>query len=649
MKKIENNDMGINLGKINLSNINNNFAVKNVKKNGEIVDIVDISGNTSKVVSQKYDIKLLEKFNISKSKDLEEMFKAVDNGYEKLNCISDKQVVLVLGNTGSGKSTLVDYLTNKNLIADKPKDSNRKGELHIINEGEVECKIGHNAGKSCTTIPNRDASTSNVYWDCPGFKDTRGFKQDIVNQFYINNIFNKVEDVKVLVVIDEATLDSTRGGIFNELLTTLHHMFENSNKVLEQSCIFVFTKSTCNDLDSLKNELQNGFIDNEKSDLSNETKKILSNVIKSNLVVIFSKPEQKGTVDIQERDYILKILGNASYTSNPTIKLTLASDSLKETISLKREVENEIENSVCVRIKDLFDSSLTKMSDKELSDIAKSYEKLDKLKDEFKNEREFLNFFDKNIFSSCKDYEAIKIELDKIKYFHETVFENFLGKVMPDGERIRGDKLILPLVSNVIIQVIKEKDNRLENEVQESKNKYQNLEMKHSSTMTRTNDLENKNSVLINQNTNLSSKVQKSESKAQACEIQYNKALNEIRSVENQRDVYKQQVAEHIAENRSNESRVNAPDVKNDKGWSTGAKVGTHIGVTAGAGIIGGVIGGTMITTTTVVTAGSAAALAGAEIGSTIGVVGGPVGIAIGAGLGVVVGGVAGLLIWAFK
>jgi GTPase Era involved in 16S rRNA processing len=432
MKRIENVDVRINPNSFSKKD----FTIKNVKKNGEIVDIIDISGNTSKVVPQKYDVNSLKNLSIPKANDLEEIFKAINYGYEKLSGILDKKVVLVIGNTGSGKSTLVNYLTGKNLIADKPEKSTRKNEFHITSKDEVECKISHESAKSCTTIPNRDASTSNVYWDCPGFKDTRGFKQDIVNQFYINNIFNKIEDIKVLVVIDEATLDSTKGKIFDELVTTLNQMFKNSDEVLKQSCIFVFTKGRYENFDSLKNELQNGFIDNEKSDLSNETKKILSNVIERNLVVMFSKPEQKGTVDIQERDYILKILGNASYTSNPTIKLTLASDSLKETISLKKQVKGEI------------DGITQSLLNNELSKISNSFEELkSKLKYEFNNEKDVLDFLNKKVFNNTE----MEVELDKIKYFHETVFENFFRKF---EDKIKDDDK--SLVDNVEIQIKQE-------------------------------------------------------------------------------------------------------------------------------------------------------------------------------------------------
>ena len=39
-----------------------------------------------------------------------------------------------------------------------------------------------------------------VYWDCPGFEDTKGVEQDIANGFFIKQIFDNSEMVKILLV-----------------------------------------------------------------------------------------------------------------------------------------------------------------------------------------------------------------------------------------------------------------------------------------------------------------------------------------------------------------------------------------------------------------------------------------------------------------
>ncbi len=65
-------------------------------------------------------------------------------------------------------------------------------------------------GSGCvykTIIPNKWVGPNNVvYWDCPGFNDTKGSEQDITNGFYIKSIFDKSEEVKVIIAISEKTI-----------------------------------------------------------------------------------------------------------------------------------------------------------------------------------------------------------------------------------------------------------------------------------------------------------------------------------------------------------------------------------------------------------------------------------------------------------
>jgi len=55
---------------------------------------------------------------------IKEIFSLIEEGSKQIN-VDDKKVILVCGDTGSGKSTLINYLTGAKLSAFKPANSKK--------------------------------------------------------------------------------------------------------------------------------------------------------------------------------------------------------------------------------------------------------------------------------------------------------------------------------------------------------------------------------------------------------------------------------------------------------------------------------------------------------------------------------------------
>ena len=126
---------------------------------------------------------------------LQDQVKQIKNELKKFSkiCREDRKVtknLILIGVTGAGKSTVVNYLAGKQLeaIEDKYEDDEYYIEVSDAIKG---IEIGK--GKSsCTKMPARWISNKKVaYWDCPGFSDTEGPVQDITNAYYISKLFNK--------------------------------------------------------------------------------------------------------------------------------------------------------------------------------------------------------------------------------------------------------------------------------------------------------------------------------------------------------------------------------------------------------------------------------------------------------------------------
>jgi hypothetical protein len=71
-----------------------------------------------------------------------------------------------------------------------------------------------------------DACATPIYWDCPGFEDTRDVSMDVVSAFSITKIGAHVRQIKLLVVVEEAAITGARRGqAFRHMLDSMFAMF----------------------------------------------------------------------------------------------------------------------------------------------------------------------------------------------------------------------------------------------------------------------------------------------------------------------------------------------------------------------------------------------------------------------------------------
>ena len=120
---------------------------------------------------------------------------------EKIN-----RSILIIGDTGSGKSTLINGLIEKNLFSYTIKKGMKKTFAIDLKNNQEGAKIGATA-ISETTVPKRYSDKNNIlYWDCPGFEDTKGAEQDICNAFCIKRLFENSKEVKVVLVLSKSQI-----------------------------------------------------------------------------------------------------------------------------------------------------------------------------------------------------------------------------------------------------------------------------------------------------------------------------------------------------------------------------------------------------------------------------------------------------------
>lgn len=109
---------------------------------------------------------------------------------------TQSDVVLVLGITGSGKSTLTLLLTGAELEAKEIDGA--EGSFLIVDKNN---KIsGTSTTTSKTIVPDLMIEEMNgtAFYDCPGFGDSRGAKIDIAATFAIRKLLNFAESFKFI-------------------------------------------------------------------------------------------------------------------------------------------------------------------------------------------------------------------------------------------------------------------------------------------------------------------------------------------------------------------------------------------------------------------------------------------------------------------
>jgi len=129
--------------------------------------------------------------------------------------VDSKEYILIVGPTGSGKSTIINIIAGSQIVC----LLNKKNKWEITAEPSV-ATIGHS--KSTTLLPNYwEDAHGNRYFDCPGFNDTRGEDYEIAKSYFLTAIAKKAKGLKVMLVVDYFTLNSKKCGPFSELMDEL--------------------------------------------------------------------------------------------------------------------------------------------------------------------------------------------------------------------------------------------------------------------------------------------------------------------------------------------------------------------------------------------------------------------------------------------
>jgi energy-coupling factor transporter ATP-binding protein EcfA2 len=151
-----------------------------------------------------------------------------------------------LGNTGSGKSTLINYLVGCEMEKREGADFGALEDVVVVKETSSikECaKIGHYP-ESETLIPALIQHKNQAYYDCPGFLDSRGPEIQVANMVNILNAFHASQQVRLIVLVNFHSLEADKGGGLKKTVNICQQFFADQRRITQNqgSLLFGITK-----------------------------------------------------------------------------------------------------------------------------------------------------------------------------------------------------------------------------------------------------------------------------------------------------------------------------------------------------------------------------------------------------------------------
>lgn len=189
--------------------------------------------------------------------DMDLMLALLDDNASVADTIANKEVTVLLGNTGSGKTTFVHWLAGSTL------ELSSTGHYEVHAETEVLKSFTTSSGtQSETSCINAveiacPASTDNriIVCDTPGYHDTRSIEVDIANGIGVASALRNCRKVKVIVLISKLSFGDRGEG----LLLLVKELEKLLPPVVDEQTLsafmYVYTKFSSGERDAIMDKI----------------------------------------------------------------------------------------------------------------------------------------------------------------------------------------------------------------------------------------------------------------------------------------------------------------------------------------------------------------------------------------------------------
>lgn len=310
-----------------------------------------------------------------------------------------EKAVMVVGLSGTGKSTLVNYLSGVKLVSNKLKS---KWVVEIDPASKrLPCgfEIGHQTSAK-TVYPSVYSPPGSDYSfiDNPGFQDTRGLAREIANGFFIEDVTRRVSQLKFLLLIEQNDLFG-RASQFRQSISAVTSFLQLKKyaegsmiKQISRSMGIVVTKGINTGetyesvVESCIEKMNEALMEEqEHNGLDDETVSLFVQIFENNQVGVFSGRRTAGQLDDEEKNKILELVVNGlDYVEKSDINIGINigasfAFSLSNYIEKKfQEFDAHVSNMTIEAFTEVFNSneSLTTERANELKELHKTVNKI---------------------------------------------------------------------------------------------------------------------------------------------------------------------------------------------------------------------------------------------------------------------------------
>lgn len=280
-----------------------------------------------------------------------------------LNSSIGKDIVFFMGDTGSGKSTTIDYLAGFKLKPDLDegwilKEPFNPQAMKISTSSESETKL-----PSYVTLQE-----GLIIYDSPGFNDSRGLETNILNAAFIKKIIANARSVKFVFVAGLDTITASRAAGVKKLTNIARNLFRDIP--IDDCSILLITKSNKKNSKELLEFLQR------------KTKQEhIEPWVTKNLILQVPRPFDASEISEQEKIEIIEVL------KHKLIPINIPNSSINISTIYDRENDSLLKKFFIDVIKKITNEELiTRQRIEELMVLDALFKEIDFFENLFKNQ-----------------------------------------------------------------------------------------------------------------------------------------------------------------------------------------------------------------------------------------------------------------------